>query len=256
MRYMGSKNKYSKNLVPIIQKYIDENNIENFISCFCGGANLEDKIQCKNVIANDLSPTLIALHKQAQEDFSKIPEHGDREFWDKSYSEWKKINTSKDKQYIPEIPLFKIGAIEWYGSFCNGGFRKGYAKPTLDRNYYLEGYNSHKKQAEQPLYKKIFFQQGDYLDIKFENYCKQKSVLYCDAPYANTTPYGINPNFNFKLYYHFLQAVSCYIPIFVSEQYLPPEFDNYLIWSKEAVRTMNKANNFRACEKLYLIDRR
>ena len=55
MRYMGSKNKYSKILVPIIQKYIDENNIENFISCFCGGANLEDKIQCKNVIARSLT---------------------------------------------------------------------------------------------------------------------------------------------------------------------------------------------------------
>lgn len=76
MVYMGSKRKYCKYIVPIIQKYIDEHNIVQFIDCFCGGANLADKINCKRVICNDLSPTLIALHKQAQEDFSKIPEEG------------------------------------------------------------------------------------------------------------------------------------------------------------------------------------
>ena len=62
MVYMGSKRRFAKYIVPYIQNYIKENNITTFVDIFCGGANLTDKIKCDKVIANDLSPTLIALH--------------------------------------------------------------------------------------------------------------------------------------------------------------------------------------------------
>lgn len=65
MVYMGSKRRYAKDIVPIIQEYIDKNKITTFVDCFCGGGNLIDKIHCDTLIANDLSPTLIALHKMA-----------------------------------------------------------------------------------------------------------------------------------------------------------------------------------------------
>lgn len=97
MVYMGSKRRYCKYIVPIIQKYINGNNINTFVDCFCGGANLADKINCKTVICNDISPTLIALHQQAQADFSKIPTNGDREYWDLAYAEWKRIKSAMDK---------------------------------------------------------------------------------------------------------------------------------------------------------------
>ena len=92
MTYMGSKRRYAKYLIPIIDNYIKKNHIKNFIDCFCGGANLADKVNCKNIICNDLSPTLIALHQQAQKDFSQIPEDGSREYWDAAYKEWKNMN--------------------------------------------------------------------------------------------------------------------------------------------------------------------
>ena len=94
MVYMGSKRKYCKYIVPIIQNYINKYNITTFIDCFCGGANLADKINCKTVICNDISPTLIALHQQAQADFSKIPTNGDREYWDLAHAEWKRIKSA------------------------------------------------------------------------------------------------------------------------------------------------------------------
>lgn len=37
MVYMGSKRQYVKYLCPIIQKFIDENDIEVFIDAFTGG---------------------------------------------------------------------------------------------------------------------------------------------------------------------------------------------------------------------------
>ena len=40
MVYQGSKNRLTKFLVPIIQKYIDDNNIKTYIEPMCGGASL------------------------------------------------------------------------------------------------------------------------------------------------------------------------------------------------------------------------
>lgn len=131
MVYMGSKSKYASDIVGIINSYIAKNNIEKFYDIMCGGANICDKITCKEVYANDLSPTLIALHKQAQEDFSKIPENGSREYWDKAYGEFKKIlkDFSSEKnlenfQSEVSIPLYEIGAIEWYGSWGRAASRR------------------------------------------------------------------------------------------------------------------------------------
>lgn len=45
MVYQGSKNRISKYLLPIIHKYIEENNINTYVELFCGGCNLIDKVR-------------------------------------------------------------------------------------------------------------------------------------------------------------------------------------------------------------------
>lgn len=71
MQYMGSKNRMSKELVPIIQNYITENTV-GYIEPFVGGANVIDKIKCKNKIGYDIHKELIALLKYSQE--NELPE--------------------------------------------------------------------------------------------------------------------------------------------------------------------------------------
>lgn len=258
MVYMGSKRKYCKDIVPIIQKYINDNKITTFIDVFCGGGNLVDKIQCNTVIANDLSPTLIALHQIAQTDFDKIPTDGNREYWDAAYAEFKKIRSAMaaGESYTPQMPLYEIGAIEWYASFSNGGFPRGYAKNSNGRNYYQEAWRNHKAQSETALYKNIKFICGDYKDVlnKFNSIDLQHTLIYCDSPYKGTKPYAINPKFNYEEYYNWLREISKSIPIFISEQEMPKDFP--IIWEKDTTRTCGKDNNFKACEKLYLLDNR
>ena len=80
--------------------------------------------------------------------------------------------------------------------------------------------------------------------------------MYCDAPYKDTTEYAISKHFNYFKYYNWLKEISKKYPVFVSEQYLPPEFDKNIIWRKDVNRICGKDHQFKANETLWLIDNR
>ena len=65
--YQGSKNKLAKYIVPIIQSYIDNNNVQAYIELFGGGANIIDKIKCNKKIYIDINEDLVALLKYAKD---------------------------------------------------------------------------------------------------------------------------------------------------------------------------------------------
>lgn len=254
---MGSKARIQADISPIINKYIKDNDITNFYDIFCGGANLADKIICDNIYCSDLSPTLIALHKQAQTDFSVIPEEDSREWWDAAYSDYKIIlkNLSnnknlKDYQELVEMPLWKIGAIEWYASYNARGFIGGYGKPCPTVHQYIMSRKNHFKQSQNPIYQKINFSCADYQNLEIP----ENVLIFCDSPYKGVKPYQINPHFNHAKYYEWLREKSKTNPIFISEQEMPDDFN--VIWQKETKRTMDLKGRPTKIEKLYFIDRR
>ena len=53
IKYMGSKSRIAKHIVPIIQKYIDEYNPAFYLEPFVGGANVIDKIKHPNKFGSD-----------------------------------------------------------------------------------------------------------------------------------------------------------------------------------------------------------
>lgn len=67
MKYMGSKSRIKKWVVPFLQELIDKNNVDTYIEPFVGGANVIDDIQCENRIGGDLHDKLIALLKHVQD---------------------------------------------------------------------------------------------------------------------------------------------------------------------------------------------
>lgn len=94
MKYVGSKARLVKYIAPIIQSYIDENNIKKYWEPFVGGANLITHIKCKERFGSDINPYLIALLKQTQIDASIFPQTV-------SEAEYKAVQTSKND--YPEI---------------------------------------------------------------------------------------------------------------------------------------------------------
>ena len=60
MVYLGSKNKISKYIVPIIQSYINECT-EGYLEPFVGGANIIDKISHSNRIGYSVHNIFIII---------------------------------------------------------------------------------------------------------------------------------------------------------------------------------------------------
>lgn len=239
MVYMGSKAKYADQICPILQKVIDDNNIDTYIECFVGGANIIDKIKCKNRFGYDRSDTLIALLTQAAEDWDKVLKDGNRELWDKGKG------YVKDGIMPEDMTLAEIGAMEFFASFSNGGFPRGYAKNTDSRNYFNEAYRNMEKQA--PLLKGIVFKCQNYWELA----PVKNAVIYLDPPYANTKHYGYakQEKMDYNKFWQWVRELSKDNYVFVSEQTAPDDFE--VVWYKDVKRTVGKDNNFAAVEKLF-----
>lgn len=62
MNYIGSKDFMSKQLSEVLNKYIEENNIQFFVDWFAGGLNVTKNINAPVIIANDIDKSLTLLY--------------------------------------------------------------------------------------------------------------------------------------------------------------------------------------------------
>lgn len=88
MKYMGSKAKVARYIVPIIQKQIERSGYETYLEPFCGGCNVIDKIEAPQRIASDCNKYLIALMQYIQAG-GELPGYIERE-------EYAKVRASRD----------------------------------------------------------------------------------------------------------------------------------------------------------------
>ena len=157
MRYMGSKSKIKKDIVPILQKIIDDNNITYYIEPFVGGANVIDSIRCKNRIGADIHDKLIALLKYVQNN-GELPESVSKELYDD-------VRDNKDTNKYEDWFVGAIGVLSSYNGKYFGGYAKTIISKTgVKRNYYDESKRNLEKQRK------------DLIGIKFD--CCL-SLLFC-----------------------------------------------------------------------------
>lgn len=232
MKYMGSKSRIKKYIVPILQNIIDNNNIETFIDVMCGGCNIIDSIKCKNKYANDISISLIALWRGIQSG-KEIP----------LYSKEDYKNILKNKEKYDDFTLGVVGYLHSYNAKYFGGYAgEIITKTGVKRDYRLESISN------------ILKQRGKILDIKFFNkdYKEMKNVkdtlIYADIPYKDTTDY--NSNFNHEQFWDWCRKVSENNIVVISELQAPNDF--ICIWQQEVTRTQNNRDRFKSIEKLFV----
>lgn len=245
MKYVGSKNRISKEIAPIIQSYIDNMpNCKGYIEPFVGGANMIDKIKCNNKIGLDIHKYLIALLEQASSDCSVFPTTITKE----QYTEIKTALSSDDKWFFPE---WYVGLVGFCASY-NGKWFGGYAnnvktKIGTVRNYTDESINNLRKQA--PNLKGIKFINKSFQELNSD---KVKGyVIYCDPPYRATTKYATS-EFPYEEFYDWCRKFSKENIVLISEYNMPDDFE--CIWSKSVTTSLDNnrvgKNNTRV-EKLF-----
>lgn len=237
MKYMGSKSRISKYIVPIIQKYIDENAIKTYIEPFVGGANVIDKVRCDTRIGIDNNEYLIALYKSLQNGW-------DIRSVDMSKELYQSVRDNKDfypKQVVAVAGLLATYNAKWFGGYAGTVT----TKTGVVRNYYDEAVRNVIGQI--PLIKDVIFKHDTYLQINPVN-----SVVYCDPPYKGTKQYK-GQELNYEEFYDFCCQLSKDNVVVISECSMPDDFE--CIWQKErnVYQKSDRVNCDKAIEKLFVM---
>ena len=245
---MGSKARFAKYIIPILQKCIDDNNIENYYEFFVGGANIIDKIQCRNRIGTDKNKYLIELLKYVRDnDLDNLPNAILFEEYDivrKSYRD----NSDKYEDWYK-------GFIGFCGSYGNRFYDGGYARNSTED---ITGERT--KSAIQNLktqainLKGINFYCKDYKDINVDNV--KNAVIYLDPPYKDVKKYENSKDFDYDYFYDFcIKLKENGNFIFISEYNMPSD-KFLLIWEKETKTTIDKNakdRNIKRIERLFTV---
>lgn len=232
MKYMGSKRRIAKEILPIILKDRKEN--QTFYDLFVGGGNILDKVSGKRV-ANDNNKYLIALFKEMQKKDFELPFIGEVKY--------KEIQTNKDA--YPDWLVGYVGFQLSFGAKFFGGYRRDKAGI---RNYENEAQQNLK--AQQNLIKDVEFYCGDYQDV----HIIEDSIIYCDIPYKNTTQYNTSKGFDYERFYIWCQEMKNNgNQIFISEYEMP----NYIfecVWQKEIISGLTVSDKQKkGIEKLFIV---
>lgn len=248
MKYMGSKNRFAKELLPIILK--DRKPEQWYVEPFAGGMNLIDKVT-GNRIANDNNKYLIAMWKGINKGIIYPKEIG------KSlYSLARDVFNGKETrlEHIMNMTDDLIGWIGFMasanGRFFEGGY-SGISKTKIGtvRDYIAESIRNIEKQT--PKLKDVDFRCNDYRELEIP----EKSIVYCDIPYEGTKQYSTSKGFNHIQFWDWARiTTSKGHQVFVSEYKAPEDF--VCVWEKD-VKSSLSANgliggNKTSKEKLFV----
>ena len=238
MQYVGSKNRISKELAPIIQGYINEETV-GYLEPFVGGANMIDKIVCKKRIGCDIHAELIALLNYAKD--NEFPESISEE-------EYKKVRDNRDKYEPWYVGL--VGFCASFGAKYFGGYARRYNKDGTIYDVPKQAINSLRKQSAK--LKDITFINKSFLDLpkdKIKGY-----VIYCDIPYKGTVKYK-SGQFPYEEFYTWAKEMSKDNTVLISEYDMPEDFE--CIWHKEMKTSLgsgvNKGSDKVRVEKLFIV---
>ena len=230
MKYMGSKARIAKHILPIILK--DRVDDQWYVEPFVGGANIISKVR-GNRLGSDLNEPLVAClqglasgwlpQKEVSEDFFN--------------------QVKKDNSIVDQATLGYIGTQLTYGAMWFSAYRRD---NTGLRNYADEAFRHVEKQAKE--IKNVIFKSESYSDLLIPD----KSIIYCDPPYKGTASYKGVEEFDHDVFFEWCRSMAKKgHSVFISEYNAPNDFK--CIWEQELKVTLSKNGKQKtAIEKLFI----
>lgn len=237
MKYLGSKARIAKEILPIILRNRKEN--QYYVEPFAGGMNSICEVK-GNRIANDINEYLISMWKELIKGW--IPDKIGKDLY-------LKIRDNKEN-----YPDYLVG---WVGFNCSysGKWFSGYAGITKTkigtvRDYQSEAIKNCLEQVNKM--KNVEFKSLYYDKLEIPT----KSIIYCDPPYKGTTK-NYNEFDNDKFWEWVRRMSKQGHEVYVSEYEAPTDFE--CIWKKEIKSSLSANGKIGgsklSIEKLFILKR-
>lgn len=232
MRYMGSKARHAKHIIPFLIAGHDQS--KPYIEPFVGGGNMIDKVPAQIRWGSDVAEYAVALLDALSKGWMP-PEHLSEE-------EYRSIKASPES-YSPALVGFAAYACS-YGGKMWGGYGRNGNPEKYRKAFQVEAYNNAVKQ--QPRLKGVKFEVSTYEALSIPD----GATVYMDPPYAATTGYKVD--FDHASFWNFCNKLAKRCRVFVSEYAAP---DNWVpIWERQTPSSLTKNTGAKkATEKLFVM---
>ena len=232
MKYMGSKARIAKHILPIILK--DRKEGQWYVEPFVGGANMIDKVG-GNRIGSDFNKHLIdalTLIRDAPQSIPNvITEH-----------DYNKARNRKETQLDGFIGFAMSFGGKWFG-----GYRRDVkgTKGCIDNMLTQTRRSKDNAIKQSSLISGVKLVASSYNDLNIPT----NSIIYCDPPYAGTTKY--KDDFNHDEFWQWCREKCAEgHQVFISEYNAPDDF--VCIWSKEIQSGLNTNTTKKGVERLFV----
>lgn len=252
MRYLGSKRRFIKELLPILMEHKNEADI--FIDAFMGGCNVISEVPMENKLGIELNSYIASFWHNVKFMGSKIEEILPDEMSVETYNKFKtqyinKTYNTSDKWFIGYVG----SALSFGGAWFNGLAKYN---PKKNENHVKEAKNGLLKQikgwnnmdgteflccsydddmAIQDFIWNKMFMKGRF---KKESFSEIKSIIYCDPPYRSTKSY--ESDFDHDKFWDWVRKKSKDNFVYVSEYDAPDDFK--CVWEKDKKDSLGSSN--------------
>ena len=228
MKYMGSKRRIAKDILPIILK--NRMPEQFYIEPFCGGCNTIELVE-GNRIANDYNEYVAEMWNALVNKNWQPP----TEITEEQYNDIKANNEKYPKELVGFTGIAVTFGSTWFGT---------YARNKRGTNYAMEGRKNLMKQVER--LQGTIFTSSSYFDIALP----ENSIIYCDPPDEGVA--GYKDKFNHIAFWQWCREKTKEgHSVFVSEYNAPNDFE--CIWQSELKTNMNAKYETKPVEKLFKI---
>ena len=225
MKYMGSKARFTKYILPIILK--DRLSEQTYVEPFAGGMNTIAEVD-GNRIANDNNKYLIAMWNGIEKGVI-YPTEISKEL----YSLARDVFNGNETRMTDDLAGWIGFMASANGRFFEGGYSgKSNTKIGTVRDYIAESIRNIEKQI--PKMVGVDFVSGDYRELEMP----KNSIIYCDIPYEGTKQYSTSKGFNHVEFWDWVREKSKQgNKVYVSEYNAPTDF--VCVWEKQAKSSLS-----------------
>lgn len=215
MKYMGSKNRHAKYLLPIILR--DRQPDQWYVEPFVGGANLIDKV-IGNRLGGDINTYTIQALQSIKDYVNELPK-SNTEFTERDYQELRNSNDYRFKGYA--------GFAFSYAAKWLGGWRRD---KEGKRDYVAEAHRNAVKQS--PNLQGVRLWCATYYALSIP----PSSIIYCDPPYQDTTKY--KDELDYDLFWQWCRNMTIQGHLVYVSSYSAPE-DFEVLWQRPVYNTLD-----------------